>query len=558
MHMTPVDETFDFVIAGSGGGSMCAALVLRSLGKSVLILEKTGHIGGTTARSGGVMWIPDNRFMRRDGIEDSFANASTYLESVVAGHEDQPGTTRGRRDTYLRQASHMVDFLVEQGIKLDRVPYWPDYYDDRPGGLAVGRTVVADIFDTNELGSWREKLQPGFVNMPAMLDDAMKIRTLKQSWVGRKMLLKIGLATVIAKLRRQNFVSAGAALQGRMLQAALKAGVDIRTDWPVTGFIENDGRIVGVTTAHDGKPKLIGARLGVLVNAGGFSLNQHMRDTYQPGTSAKWSQVTAGDTGEMIEEMMRHGAAIGQMEEMVGYQMMIPPGCENDMVKPPIQTVTASPHCILVDQTGVRYLNEGGSYMAYCKAMLERNKTITAVPSWAIFDQQYLDKYGLANSMASNWKRKKWIASGFMKTGANIEALAKAIGAPPDSLRTTVDRFNGFVAAGHDLDFQRGQRAYDNWLGDPYNRPSQTLGSIERGPFYALPVLPGDVGTYGGVVTDERARVLRGDGSVIDGLYATGISTASVFGRAYPGAGASVGPSFLWGYVAAHDAVAGA
>ena len=552
--MAGFDETQDFVVAGSGGGSMCAALLMRKLGKSVLILEKTQYVGGTTARSGGVMWIPNNPFMKRDGINDSYEKAITYLDHVVGDHDDAPGATRERRETYVTQAPRMIDFLIKQGIKLTRVPYWPDYYDDRPGGVEAGRTVVADIFDTNELGAWREKLQPGFLAMPVMLDDALKIRTLKQSWAGRRMLVKVGFASLFAKLCGQHWVSAGAALQGRMLQAALKAKVDIRTDSPVTELIVENGAVTGVVTVKDGKPWRIGARAGVLVNAGGFSHNQRMRDQYQPGTKAAWSVVTKGDTGEMIEEMMRHGAAIAQMEEMVGYQTMTPPGSEDAMITPAIQNVTASPHAILVDQSGVRYMNEGGSYMAYCKAMLARDKSVPAVPSWAVFDSQYVAKYGLANGMVSGWKTKDWIASGFMKTGETIAALATAMGADPATLAATIARFNGFVAKGHDEDFQRGVRAYDNWLGDPFNKGSATLGTLEQGPYFALPVLPGDVGTYGGVVTDSAARVLREDGSVIPGLYATGISTASVMGRSYPGAGSSVGPSFVFGFIAAKHA----
>ena len=202
------DETFDFVVAGSGGGSMCAALLMRSVGKSVVILEKLAQVGGTTCKSGGVMWVPNNRFMKRDGVEDSFEQATAYLDATVGDHDDTPGATRERRAAYLTQIPRMVDFLVGQGIALDRVRYWPDYYDDRPGGSERGRTVVAAPFDTNELGPWREKLQKGFMELPVPLDDAMKIRTLKQSWVGRRMMLKVGLRSMVARLRGQHWVSA--------------------------------------------------------------------------------------------------------------------------------------------------------------------------------------------------------------------------------------------------------------------------------------------------------------------------------------------------------------
>ena len=324
----------------------------------------------------------------------------------------------------------------------------------------------------------------------------------------------------------------------------------MRTEAAVTELIVDDGQVKGVVTQKDGRPWRIGTRLGVLVNAGGFAKNQAMRDEYIPGTSTNWSLVAEGDTGEMIREMMRHGAAIGQMEEMVGNQITIPPGMEDVAIKPVVQGLTAAPHAILVDQSGARYMNESGSYMAYCRGMLQRNQIVPAVPSWAIMDSQFIAKNMLANTMPGAKKPAKWFESGYLKKADTIEELAALLKIDPAALRATVDRFNGFVTKGHDEDFNRGDRAYDRWLGDKF-APNASLGAIEQGPFYAVEVLPGDVGTYGGVVTDTNARVLREDGSVIKGLYATGISTASSMGRVYPGAGASVGPSFVWGYVAA-------
>jgi 3-oxosteroid 1-dehydrogenase len=338
------------------------------------------------------------------------------------------------------------------------------------------------------------------------------------------------------------------------LQAALRAKVDIRPDSPVSELIEEDGAIKGVVTTKNGKPWRVGTRLGVLVNAGGFARNQRMRDKYTPGTSVKWTMAISGDTGEMIEEMMRHGAAIAQMDERVGNQQTLTPGAEEREFKPGVQAMTATPHVILVDQSGVRYMNEGGSYMLYCKRMLERNKTVPAVPSWAVFDSQFTDKYLLPDTLPWQGRPQSWIDSGYLKQANSIEELAQLTKIDPATLKATIERFNSFVAKNRDEDFHRGERAYDNWLGDFTNKPSATLGTIAKAPFYAVQVVPGDVGTYGGVVTDVHARVLREDGSVIEGLYATGVSTASVMGRSYPGAGASVGPSFTWGYVAAKHA----
>lgn len=553
--MSGFDEVVDFLVVGSGGGSMCAGLVLRDAGKSVLILEKSSLVGGTTAKSGGVMWIPGNPFLQRDGIQDSTEQALTYLDNVIGKADDAPGATRERREAYVHQAPRMVAFLVSKGIRLTRVGHWPDYYDELPGALKQGRTVIAELFDINELGPWKDRLRPGFMPVPATLEEAFHIPWMRRSWASKKIIGRIILRALGAKLTGKRYVSAGAALQGRMLQAALKAGVELRTDSPVDELLIEDGRAAGVVTVRDGRPWRIGARLGVLINAGGFARNQEMRDRYQPGTRADWSNAIETDTGGMILEMARHGAALAQMEEMVGYQTTIPPGQENADIKPPAQSLTAKPHAILVDQSGVRYQNEGGSYMQYCRNMLARNRIVPAIPSWAIFDSRYLADYMLAGTMPGRKKPAAWTQANYLRQAGSIEELAARIDVPASTLRATIDRFNSFVDQGRDTDFHRGERAYDEWLGDPFHRPSKSLGRIDQGPFYAVPVVPGDVGTYGGVVTDAHARVLRDDGSVITGLYATGVSTASVMGRAYPGAGSSIGPSFTWGYVAALHAV---
>jgi 3-oxosteroid 1-dehydrogenase len=245
---------------------------------------------------------------------------------------------------------------------------------------------------------------------------------------------------------------------------------------------------------------------------------------------------------------------------MVGNQMIIPPGRENKggdgiaLSSVSGQMDTNKPNSIVVDQSGVRYMNEGGSYMEFCQNMLKRNKDVPAIPSWWIVDEQYMRTYMFCGTLAGAKKPKAWYDSGFLKRADTVEELAKLCNIPPAVLKATVDRFNADVRAGRDTEFHRGDRDYDNWLGDPVHKPSRTLGTIEQGPFYASPVVPGDVGTYGGVVTDTNARVLRENGEPIPGLYATGTTTASVMGRYYPGAGASIGPSFTFGYVAARHA----
>lgn len=553
--MNGFDESVDFVIVGSGGGSLCAALYMATQGKSVVVLEKSAFVGGTTARSGGVMWIPNNSFLKRDGIADSFEKATTYLDGLAADFSDAPGSTQVRRHTYVKEAPAMLEFLLQQGIRLDRAQYWPDYYDERPGGLKQGRSVVSYPFNMNELGDWKNRMRPGFLEMPLMLEEALVLPYFKRSGKARRVLLKLIGRMVASLLTGKRYVSAGKALQAQTLKAILRTGADIRLEAPVNQLLVDDEQVKGVVTMKQGQPWRIGARLGVLVGAGGFAHNQRMRDQYQPGTSKVWSSALQTDTGEMIEEMMRHGAAVAQMDEMVGNQCVLVTESREGEVQMGAQMMTAKPHAILVDQSGVRYMNEGGSYMAYCKGLLERDKTVAASPSWAIFDSQYMKKYMLAGTMPGSKKPDSWFQQGFLKKADSIEELASLIKVDAAALKSTITRFNGFVEKNRDEDFHRGERAYDHWLGDPMHQPNPSLGKIEQGPFYAMGVYPGDVGTYGGVVTDEFARVLRADGSVINGLYATGTSSASVMGRVYPGAGSSVGPSFTWGFVAAKHAL---
>lgn len=556
--MAQFDETFDWVVVGSGAGSMPSALLMRQAGKSVLILEKADVVGGTTCKSGGVMWIPNNRFMAEDGETDSVEAAMTYLDALQElDGGDAPGSTPAKRRAYVTQGSRMLEFLIDQGIELQRGhEFWPDYYDELPGGCKTTRTVVAKPFDLKELGPWREKLRKGFVEVNATLSEGMQLGHPRTNPGAKKMLAKIALRTVGDKLRGRQYTTAGACLQGRLLKASLDAGVDVRTESPVKEIIlDGSGRAVGVLTEKDGKPWRVGANLGILVNAGGFAQNQAMRDKYIPGSQAKWSQTPEWDTGDMHIELERIGGVLAQMDQMVGFQMSEAPGTENDYVKPGMQSVTAKPHAILVDQSGERYMNEGGSYELYCENMLKRNREVPAIPSWGIFDQQYAEKYQVAGKWVDKKIPKAWQGKNYLHKADTIEGLAQSIGVPAEKLEATVERWNGFARAGKDEDFQRGERLYDQcgYVGDPFSE-QKSIGTIEKGPFYAVPVVPGDVSTYGGVVTDEFSRVLKEDGSVIEGLYATGVTTASAMGNVYPGAGASVGPSMTFGWIAAKHA----
>ncbi|HKT53649.1 MAG TPA: FAD-binding protein, partial [Caulobacteraceae bacterium] len=429
---------------------------------------------------------------------------------------------------------------------------------DHPGGLAEGRAVVGEIFDVNRLGrEWSSKLRLSGLTLPLTIREVCKIVLVKRTWEARGVAFLLAWRTLKNKLLRQRLVGTGAALQGRMLEASLKAGVEIRVNAPVAELIVEQGRVRGVVVRRDGREQRVMARLGVLINAGGFSHNRAMRAKYQPLASTAWTNANPGDTGEMIEAVQQIGGSVDLMEESWWISTSVPP--QAGSMLPMHITEVAKPHSILVDQSGQRFCNEAASYMEVGQRQLERTREgVNATPAWMVFDQQHRSKYTLSGVMPGMALPPAWIESGYVKTAHTIEGLAQACGLRPESLRQTIARFNQYAADGVDVDFHRGRRQYDRWFGDPTHRPSPTLGAISKAPFYAVQIFPGDVGTAGGVVTDEFGRALTADGEVIPGLYVTGNSAAPVTGHYYVGPGTSIGASFTFGYIAAKHAASSA
>lgn len=544
--MSNWDESADFVIIGSGGGSMIAAIQVVDAGLKPLILEKTDKVGGSTAMSGGVFWIPNHPLQARAGVKDNADMARTYLDAAVG--DLGPATSRERKDMFLEMGPRMVHYLEGKGMPFVRCDGWSDYHDELPGGCPESRSLAVEPFAAATLGKeWQGKLRRGLSAVVIRGVEGRQLMLLKRSWLGKWAAVKVGLRMIGSKLFGKDLVGAGTAIQGRMLKMALDHGVDIRTNSGVTELIEEDGRIVGVVSQKDGKPWRIAATKGVLINAGGFSHNAEMRKKYGPQpSSVKWTNANPGDTGEMIELAKGHGAALDLTDGAVWILTSLPPSGDRfihvlDLPKP---------HCIIVDQKGNRFLDEAQSYMANGQAVYAHGD----VPVYAIIESRHRDRYPWSFHAGST--PQAWFDSGYMKRSDTIEGLAEQINVPPANLRATIERFNQFAQTGKDLDFGRGDRAYDRVFADPTDGgPNPGLGAIEKPPYYAVEIYPGDVGTFGGIITDEYGRALKDDGSVISGLYATGNSTASVMGRTYPGAGASISPSFIFGWVAAQDAI---
>ena len=553
--MTDWDRSVDLLIAGSGGGGMVAALATLDAGLEPLIVEKQALIGGSTGMSGGMVWLPNNPLMRRDGIPDSHEDGLAYLADVV-GDIGAPSSP-ARREVFLTAGSEMITFLLRKGVRLVRCPGWSDYYPNHKGGNAAGRGVEGIPFDAAELGNWSDKVQPsmaknfGFV---VLTNELRAVQYLNRAPRAFAVALRVFARSWAARIRRREMLTNGASLIAQMLKALIALGdgnPPLWTNAAMEELIVEDGRVVGARVKRDGSTLFIEARKGVLLAAGGFGHNADMRRRYsadQPN-EGKWSIANPGDTGEVLQTAMRLGAKTDLLDEAWWLpSVFIADG--GDAAKA-LGSGRQRPGAIYVDSTGRRFCNESNSYVEVGKAMYA-NK---AVPCWMVFDEGYVNRYvSGANPLKKRRIPETLIERGAVVRGNTIADLARQIEVPSDKLEQTIARFNEFAAKGLDPDFGRGQSAYNDCLGDPGYRPNAAVGPLERAPYYAPRVLPADDGTCGGVITNEHAQVLDEQDQVIDGLYATGNTTATVMGRTYPGAGASIANTMVFGYVAARHA----
>jgi 3-oxosteroid 1-dehydrogenase len=548
--MSAWDETADFVIVGSGGGALCAALYLARHGAKAVVLEKQAKVGGSTCMSGGVLWVPNHPLQAAAGVPDSYEDGLAYMNAAIG--DAGPASSPLRRHVYLTAGPECVQFLLDAGMQWVRSPGYSDYYDELPGGKAEGRSLTVPLFDGTALGPWLQRLQTLPPLVPINTWEFRHVLLAGRSWKGLRTALTVAGRVLLQKLTGKVLLGIGAAVQARMLQLVLAAEVPVRPETPVTQLVSEHGRIVGVVAEHAGRPLRIRARNGVLINSGGFARNPALRERFGPQpASSDYTMANPGDTGEVLQEALRLGAASDLTDQAVWVPVSRPPGAPTTFH---VQDMS-KPGSLLVDASGQRFVNESVSYMELGQRMFERNAQVPAIPAWYIRDARCHRRYPVGGVFAMQ-QPKAWLESGYLKKADTLEELARLCGIDPQGLVRTVERFNRFAQTGVDEDFGRGARAYDRYFGDPRNRPNPCLAPLARAPYYAIALYPGDVGTCGGLLTDEHARVLRSDGSPIEGLYATGNATASVMGRCYPGAGASIGNSFVWGFVAARHALA--
>ena len=531
---------------------MVAALAARDAGLAPLVLEKRELLGGSTAMSGGVVWVPNNPLMVAEGVPDSEEDGLTYFDEVVG--DIGSVSSEEKRRAYIVEGGAMLGFLADQGIRLIRCEGYSDYYPHVPGGVARGRSVEPVPFDAKALGAWRDKIQRGLANEIGLALTTNELRAVPQY---NRSLRYFGIAvrvwtrTMVSRLRRQDLLTNGSALIARLAKAALDRGIPLWLSAGVDDLVVENGRVVGVLATKDGRQQRIQACHGVLLSAGGFAHNAEMRRKYggdQPN-EGKWTWANPGDTGEALAAAMRLEAKTDLLDEA----WWIPTPIAPELSRSTLSVARQRPGTIMVDAAGQRFCNESNSYVEVGKAMYARDKHAHAVPSWLIFDDGYRRRYAAAKTLPGRLPAE-WLDKGVVRRNPTLDGLAREIGVDPDGLVATVERFNRYAKDGTDPDFGRGQNAYNHALGDPGYKPNPAVGPLDRAPYYAVEIYPADVGTCGGLVTDVYSQVMGEDDQPIPGLYAAGNITATVMGRTYPGAGASIGNSMTFGYIAARHA----
>jgi 3-oxosteroid 1-dehydrogenase len=538
----------DVLVVGSGAGGLVSAITARAAGLSVLLIESTELVGGCTSMSGGGLWIPANSLMAEAGVADSYEAALTYMNGIIT--DCGLASSHERRSAYLTSGPQMVEFLKRQGMGFSYDRGYADYYPHNPGGLVDGRCIGGQVFDLNRLGApWKDKVR-GWIPLVMTTQDA---RTVHRSFSreGRAVLFNAIVCRMVGgSLKGRKNAGLGVALIGRLLEIALNAGVAVWMKSPLCSLVEDGGCVIGAFVEKEGARQYVAASRGVILAAGGFAHNLRMRQEYGPAPiTTDWTSASPGDTGGGILAGMEIGADVALMDDAWwGPSMITEAGAAQFML-----WERSDPHCLIVDAEGRRYMNESASYVDCGHLMYEHNAGGRAIPSYLILDAQHRNSYMLG-MLPPRMSPKKAFTSGFLTKAATLEGLAAALGIDSRVLCTTVERFNSFCATGKDLDFQRGDSAYDRLYSDPAVRPNPNLGMVAKSPFYAVKVWPGDLSTKGGLLTDEHARVLRPDATIIGGLYATGNNSASVMGRTYPGPGATIGPSAVFGYCAAQHA----
>ncbi|MEH7385172.1 FAD-dependent oxidoreductase [Bacillus sp. JJ1521] len=545
------DKVVDVLVVGSGASGFSAALTAKLEGLNTLLIEKEKKFGGASALSGGGVWIPNNRYLSEAGVADTFEEAKLYLDSTIGDR-----ISDSMKETYLKKGIEMLDYLHTRTkhMRFSYATNYSDYYAHLPGGKAIGRSIEPLFIDTNKLQDWRElMLEPSLDTAGFVMtgQDFHKVNMVSRTWEGKMRALRLGIRMIKTKLTRARPASLGQSLIARLALSYKEINGELWLNTSFEDFIFEGDQVIGIKVNKDGKEMFLKANKGVILGSGGFSRSQIKRDKYLPKpTNIAWTSSPNGQTGDILTPAEKLGAKFDLMDKVWGAPSII------DHNGKPYFLVAdrALPNMMIVDQNGDRYANEAIPYHEFVEKMYEHNDKTNgkAIHSWIIVDKNTKSRYLFAALFPGQDFPKEYYSNDIVRVGNTIEELAEKLEMKPDKLKSTIDRFNQFAKNGIDEDFGRGDNPYDRYYGDPTLK-NPNLDSLAKGPFYALRVYPGDIGTKGGVVVDELARIIKSDGTPIKGVYASGNCSASVMGETYPGPGATLGPGMTFGHIAAMD-----
>jgi len=558
---TKWDEEYDVVVVGSGNGALTSAIAAHDGGARVLVIEKSDCFGGSSASSGGGVWVPNNRYAKAAGAQDSLGEARDYLHHVSPAGKIKPELI----ETYVTRAPEMVEFLHEKTnwVRYQSLEHYPDYFPEGPGGKAGHRSMEPEEIHASKLGKHFKNLAPQHpeTQMPLGINftqvEAQLLMAALPGWVSlaTKLVIKY-LLDIPARLRsrRDARLTLGNAGIARLFLSLQDRNVPIRLNSPMKDLIEDNGEICGVLTIQNGSTVRIRAHKGVILAAGGFERNQEMREQYLPQpTQSSWSAGSLHNTGDGLKAAIKHGAATHQMDWAWWFTSACVPGKE----KATLSMIEKSmPGCITVNKAGKRFSNESQNYVSFVTDIYEETaKGNDCIPCFMIFDADFRRKRPVTPALVQgelfpDWMvPKSWWTPDFICKGSTMAELAAKIGVDAAGLEQTLEVFNEYARTGKDMDFQRGDSSYDRYYSDPSVKPNPCLAPVVKPPFYSMALFPGEMGTAGGLVIDCDGRVCDEDGDVIEGLYACG-NNATALIPSYAGPGSTLGPAMTFGYLA--------
>ncbi|WP_298877011.1 FAD-dependent oxidoreductase [uncultured Bradyrhizobium sp.] len=554
-------ETYecDVLVAGSGCSGMSAAITARHRGLDVLIVEKEPRFGGTTARSGGWLWIPGTSLAKAYGIAETPDQARTYLR-----HEAGNNFDAARVDAFLSAGPEAVDFFTTKtSLCFDMPLVFPDYHAEAPGGAQGGRSMVTRPFDGRELGDLIKTLG---MPLPELTVFGMMLGSGKEIIHFMRVTKSLNSAIYVAKRLSRHLMDVlrygrgmtltnGNALAGRLAKSAQDLKIPMWLSSPVRELTVENGTVTGAIVTCEGREVRVRARQGVVLACGGFPHDVERRKKMFPHAPTGHEHFSPGPTGNTGDGLRLAESAGGHVEERLPNAAAWVPvslttrkdGSKGVM---PHFIDRAKPGVIAVMRDGKRFANEGNSYHDFVQAMIKAAKPGEEIAAYLVCDHKTLRKYGLGCVPPFPMPLGHHLSTGYLMRGDTLEALATKAGIDAKAFAETVKQFNATALLGQDAAFGKGSKAYNRYQGDAMHGPNPCIAPIENGPFYAIKMVTGDLGTYAGIVTDENARALDAEGRVIPGLYAAGNDMASIMGGNYPGAGITLGPALTFGYIA--------